>query len=66
MPANRGCNAARNQSRRGCGDASRATRDVEDALNAAQLAIDEYYNGDREWAERWLLKAHEAGKGIEK
>ena len=35
--------------------------DVNKALDAAQLAIDEYYNGNREWAERWLLSAHKAG-----
>ena len=32
------------------------------ALNAAHLAIDEYYNGDREFAETWLLKAMKANK----
>ena len=37
-------------------------RDVADALNAVHLAIDEYYNGDREFAEAWLLKAMEANK----
>ncbi len=31
--------------------------EVSEALDAAQLAIREYYNGDREWAERWLLRA---------
>jgi len=36
--------------------------DVEDALAAALCAIDEYYNGDREWAERFLIKAYEANK----
>ena len=36
--------------------------DVEDALNAAILAIDEYYNGDRKWAEVWLLKAFAANR----
>ncbi len=36
--------------------------DVNDALDAAQVAIDEYYNGDREWAEAWLLKATTANK----
>jgi hypothetical protein len=36
--------------------------EVTDALNQAQLVIDEYYNGDRAWAEAWLLKAHEANK----
>lgn len=37
-------------------------QDVEDALDAAQLAITEYHNGDREWATRWLLRALEANK----
>jgi hypothetical protein len=36
--------------------------DVQDALDAAELAIREYYNGDREWAEAWLLKALAANK----
>ena len=36
--------------------------DVYQALDAAHLAIQEYYNGDRAWAERWLLRAHEANK----
>lgn len=36
--------------------------DVERAVDAANLAISEYYNGDRNWAERWLLAAHEANK----
>ncbi len=35
---------------------------VSDALDAMELAIDEYYNGDRVWAEEWLLKALEANK----
>ncbi len=35
---------------------------LSDALDAAMLAIDEYYNGDRAWAEEWLLKAMEANK----
>jgi hypothetical protein len=34
--------------------------DLSVALDAAVLAIDEYYNGDRAWAEEWLLKAAEA------
>jgi hypothetical protein len=33
---------------------------VSAALDAAVLAIDEYYNGDRAWAEQWLIKAMEA------
>jgi hypothetical protein len=36
--------------------------EVSAALDAAQLAIDEYYNGDRVWAEQWLLNAMEANK----
>ncbi len=32
--------------------------EISEALNAAQLAIDEYYTGDRAWAEQWLLLAH--------
>ena len=36
--------------------------DVSEALNAAQLAIDEYYNGNRDFAEAWLLKAYEANQ----
>ena len=32
------------------------------ALNQATLAIDEYYNGDRAWAERWLIRAYEANQ----
>ncbi len=35
---------------------------VDDALNQAHLAIDEYYNGDRVWAEQWLLRAYEANQ----
>jgi hypothetical protein len=34
----------------------------DDALNQAHLVIDEYYNGDRAWAERWLLRAYEANQ----
>jgi hypothetical protein len=37
-------------------------RCIEDALNTAQTAIDAYYNGDRVWAERWLLRAYEANQ----
>ncbi len=36
--------------------------EVSDALNDAQTAIFEYYNGDRDWAERWLVKAYEANQ----
>jgi hypothetical protein len=39
-------------------------RDVSEALDAAQLAIEEYYNGDRAWAEEWLLRASEAQKPL--
>jgi hypothetical protein len=34
--------------------------DIEQALDAARLAIEEYYNGDRAWAERWIVRAYEA------
>jgi hypothetical protein len=37
-----------------------AESDIQDALDAAQLAIDEYYNGDRDWGAQWLLNAHKA------
>jgi len=37
--------------------------DIQEALDAAQLAISEYYNGDRGWAEAWLVKAREANQG---
>jgi hypothetical protein len=36
--------------------------EVSDALNDAQTAIEEYYNGDRDWAERWLVRAYEANQ----
>ena len=36
--------------------------DVSEALDAAQLAIEEYYNGDHSWAEGWLLKAYKANQ----
>jgi hypothetical protein len=36
--------------------------EVDDALNATLLAIDEYYNGNRQAAVHWMLKAHEANK----
>lgn len=37
--------------------------DIDDALNAAQVAISEYYNNpDRSEAERWLLKAYAANQ----
>jgi hypothetical protein len=35
---------------------------LNEALDAVMLAIDEYYNGDRAWAEEWLLKAAEANR----
>jgi hypothetical protein len=37
--------------------------DVNMALNQAQLAVNELYNGDRAWAERWLVRAYEANQG---
>lgn len=41
-------------------------QEVDEALDAARLAIEEYYNGDREGdrerAKRWLLNAVEANK----
>ena len=40
--------------------------DISEALHAAELAIMEYYNGDRAWAERWLLVAFEANQEIKK
>ncbi len=36
--------------------------EIRDALDAFQLAISEYYNGDRAWAEQWLIKAYEANQ----
>lgn len=36
--------------------------DVYKALYAAELAVLEYHNGNREWAERWLLRALEANE----
>ena len=36
--------------------------EVSDALHDAQTAIFEYYNGDRAWAERWLVRAYEANQ----
>lgn len=36
--------------------------DVNMALDAAHLAILEYHNGDRAWAEQWLLRAYEANQ----
>jgi hypothetical protein len=39
---------------------------VQDALDAADLAVAEYHNGDRRWAEQWLLAAFEAGKAVKR
>ncbi len=36
--------------------------EINSALEAAQLAITEYHNGDRVWAEGWLLRAVEANQ----
>ncbi len=36
--------------------------DVSKALDAALLATEEFYNGDRAWAERWLIRAYEANQ----
>jgi len=36
--------------------------EVNEALDAAQLAITEYHNGDRAWAEQWLIQALEANR----
>ena len=46
------------KARIGVGDFDR----MSDALDAAHLAINEYYKGDRAWAEEWLLRAHEANQ----
>ena len=35
---------------------------INEALDAAQLAITEYHNGDRAWATRWLIRAHEVNQ----
>jgi hypothetical protein len=32
------------------------------ARNQAWYALDEYYNGDRVWAEQWLLRAYGANQ----
>ena len=39
--------------------------DVYSGLHGAQLALWEYHNGDRQWAERWLLRAFEANQPAE-
>ena len=51
----RGLPAAQKHGRAMCQPGTRA-------MDAAQLAIKEYHNGDREWAEAWLLKAMAANK----
>jgi hypothetical protein len=38
--------------------------DVDAARDATTLAIDEFYNGDKEWATRWMLRALAANKPI--
>ena len=43
-------------------DARRHDDEVQEAIDAATVAIEEYYNGDREWAEQWLLKAMKANE----
>jgi hypothetical protein len=40
--------------------------DLYKALDAAQLAILEYHNGDRSWAEAWLIRAQQANSGDRK
>lgn len=40
--------------------------EVNEALDATRLAIDEYYNGDRNWAITWLLNAMEANAKTKK
>ncbi len=36
--------------------------DIDEALRNAELAINEYYTGDRRWAEGWLLKANRVNR----
>ena len=36
---------------------------IDEAIDQAHLVIDEYYNGDRKWAERWLLRAYVMSDG---
>ena len=43
-------------------EADDTAAEIQEALDAAELALLEYYNGDREWAEAWLLKAMAANK----
>ena len=38
------------------------TAEINEALDMAQLAIMEYHNGDRAWAEAWLIRAYEANQ----
>ncbi len=47
-------------------DARRHDDEVREALDAAELAIDEFYNGDKKWAETWLLKAFAVNKDIKR
>ena len=47
-------------------DARRHDGEVQEAIDAATVAIEEYYNGDREWAETWLLKAFAVNKDIKR
>ncbi|MGO9682202.1 MAG: hypothetical protein ACLPTZ_06340 [Beijerinckiaceae bacterium] len=47
-------------------DARRYDDEVREALDAAELAIDEFYNGDKKWAETWLLKAFAVNKDIKR
>lgn len=35
---------------------------IDEAVRAAHLALDEYYNGDCAFGEAWLLKAYEANQ----
>jgi hypothetical protein len=38
----------------------RHQKEVSEAVDAAQRAIEEYHGGDKSWAEGWLLKAYKA------
>ena len=38
------------------------TAEINEALDMAQLAITEYHNGARKWAEAWLIRAYEANQ----
>ena len=46
-----------------CIDARWHDAEVQEALSIAEVAIEEFYNGNREWAESWLLKAFAANQG---